>query len=562
MNIIKTLPNQDMQFYPTPEKLTSKILEGLNLRRISRVLEPSAGKGDLAFAFVKKCDRYQNIDIDMIEIDSNLRSILRGKIEEWKDLEKNDRSYNQKFRIVGEDFLNYHTCYRYDLILMNPPFKDADVHLLKALQMVKHNGGSIICIMNANTLRKANTRTRIKLLEQLSSVGANVDYLEDAFVDAERKTNVSIAVVKVDVQQPEDNAKESYFFSKLEKAKEKTFTSDQEENNELIYSDQIKRMVQDYEVEVRAGIEFIDEYLRISPRLRNSLNSDYSSPLLELKTCEGGLDKNDFIKSVRRSYWEAIFNNKKLMSHFTSNLSDRYRKRVGEFENYEFSEFNLRELFLEMKSHIYSNIKEEILKKFEELTTSHSYNNSKENNRYLFDAWKTNKGWKVNNKVILPFYRAFKTSYKSDSRRGFHEYTTDQIDTYRVYKDLSDLERILNFFAGETTADVDLQSVLENAAAKEVSKKISCKHFYVDFFKKGTAHIVFKDEKLIDAFNIYVAKEKHWLPESYGKKTYQQFTEEERAVVDSFQGKKAYEEVMAHREYYLKEPGVKLLACS
>lgn len=41
-------------FYPTPQALADKLLEGINLHFIQGVLEPSAGNGDLANAYAQK----------------------------------------------------------------------------------------------------------------------------------------------------------------------------------------------------------------------------------------------------------------------------------------------------------------------------------------------------------------------------------------------------------------------------------------------------------------------------------------------------------------------------
>lgn len=80
---------------------------------------------------------------------------------------------------------------------------------------------------------------------------------------------------------------------------------------------------------------------------------------------------------------------------------------------------------------------------------------------------------------------------------------------------------------------------------------IPLKYFTATFYKKGTVHLVFNCPDLIERFNIYAAQQKNWLPPCYGKSRYSQMTPEEKAVVDSFQGEKAYEEVMAKANYYL-----------
>ena len=104
-------------FYPTPRSVAMKMAQLVNWDHVSCVLEPSAGKGDLAreaaYELYKRKHRYypdhdkaneyvREADIDCVEIDPNLAAILR------------DRG----FRVVHDDFLTYHTNKRYDLIYM------------------------------------------------------------------------------------------------------------------------------------------------------------------------------------------------------------------------------------------------------------------------------------------------------------------------------------------------------------------------------------------------------------------------------------------------------------
>src|SRR5690606_25558255 len=102
-------------FYPTPDYLINKMLSGLDFDYIQSILEPSAGKGNIVDKLEeKKNKKYSynpyNFEIDCIEIDDNLRSILKDK----------------NYRLVYNDFLTYDTMKEYDLIIMNPPFSNGD----------------------------------------------------------------------------------------------------------------------------------------------------------------------------------------------------------------------------------------------------------------------------------------------------------------------------------------------------------------------------------------------------------------------------------------------------
>lgn len=178
---------------------------------------------------------------------------------------------------------------------------------------------------------------------------------------------------------------------------------------------------------------------------------------------------------------------------------------------------------------------------YDRLTEEHAYYPECQKNRHLYDGWKTNKAWKIGKKVILPCYGIF------DSWSG-------KPRTYEAYNTLADIERILNFFDGDMTAEVNLESELRKSFEQGITKNIACKFFQATFYKKGTVHITFTCPELIDRFNIYAAQNRGWLPPSYGKKSYKDMTAEEKTVIDSFQGEKAYNEVMAKSDYYLASP--------
>lgn len=68
-------------------------------------------------------------------------------------------------------------------------------------------------------------------------------------------------------------------------------------------------------------------------------------------------------------------------------------------------------------------------------------------------------------------------------------------------------------------------------------------------------HIVFKDEELIKRLNIFAGRKLNMLPPSYGKKPYDEMTQEEKDVIDSFEGEESYKKVYENQEKYLYEVG-------
>ena len=118
-------------------------------------------------------------------------------------------------------------------------------------------------------------------------------------------------------------------------------------------------------------------------------------------------------------------------------------------------------------------------------------------------------------------------------------------------KKLHDMERVFDYLDGGEDTTGYMEQILRAAEQTAQSRKINRKYFYLTFYKKGACHIEFKDQRLLDKFNIFGSQHKGWLPPSYGKKSYQTMTKEEQAVVDDFQGEKEYEKVMANKDYYM-----------
>lgn len=564
-------------FFPTPPALARKLLEDIDWLKIRTVLEPSVGKGNLLTAIGRELAEYRHspcLEIDMIELDP----ILRGYVKEnffvaeyrkyWsmyesarEDAEKDealamyrivDKEYI-KMRFVHEDFLDFNTMTQYDLIIMNPPFTDGDAHLLQAISLQERYGGQIRCILNAETLRNPYTNRRKILLQKLSQYKADISYLENAFKDAERASDVTVALIKLEIPSPH---RESEIFSRLRKAEEVK----QKENDptQITVSDRVEAVVSQYRVEVKAGIEIIQEYIAMQPYILDSFDSERGSPMLGITVNSDHISRgilpnvNEYVRAVRRKYWSALFKNKAIFGQLTSNLQDELSGRVKEMENFEFDVYNIHILVSEMNAQMQRGVVETILELFEKMTVGYHWRDDPcVENIHYYNGWATNKAHFINKKVILPCYGVFPD----------YSWATDTFRVYEAYRKLEDIEKVLNYLDGERTAEVSLHGALERANAAGKTRNIQCKYFDVTFFKKGTMHIKWTNLELLDRFNIFCGRNKNWLPPSYGKKQYQDMTQEEKAVVDSFHGdntsgsgKKAYDMVVAQANYFLAPP--------
>ena len=584
------------QFYPTPPSIAEKMLAGLDMRCIKTVLEPSAGKGDLIDAVARKnliCGYDRTLDVDFCEIDPYLRQICKYNFsaekkaeicEEWRPMQQKSfssltESEKQKYRRLGnhldlfrktavhcvnDDFLTFRTYKHYDLIVMNPPFAEGDLHLLLAIEMQQRQGGSIVCLLNAETIRNPYTATRAQLAVKLKELSAEIQIVENAFsTDAERKADVDVAIIRIHIQPPPPDASE--IWERMEKATEAEAIPDPE-LKALIAGDYIEQAITHYQTEVSATMELVRQYDALVPYMATSLDPDNAYgkwPILRLGVSDEdaryGFNINSYLRAVRLKYWAALFSNKTFIGRLTSELQEKYHNQINRMADYEFSAFNIKQITLEMQSQMNSGIEKAIMDLFEKLTYTHTYDPAFSTNKHYYNGWVTNKAWKLGKKCIIPTYGMY-AWYRS---KGDSFYVSE------AYKVISDIEKAFDYLDGGRTNEIDLMARLKDAAAKGQNKNIECKYFKVDIYQKNTTHIKFYPEAmaLVDRLNIYASQKKGWLPPRYGKERYKDMKPEEKAVVDSFHGdgktgsgEKAYTMVMANAAFYLAEPTQQLPA--
>lgn len=528
-------------FYPTPETIINKMLCDIDFKMIHSILEPSAGSGNIVEALKRKEKLYTtnynkfSFDIDCIEADQNLQHILRGK----------------NFRVVYNDFLTYDTMKEYDIIIMNPPFSNGCKHLLKALEMQQRNGGAVVCLLNAETLKNPYTNERMDLQRKLTEYNAKVEFIQDAFMDAERKTAVEIALIKV--QLPEAQ-RQSFILDGLQKAQQQREIETDTESTQLIDSDFFKAIVNQYNLEVEAGIKLIKEYYAMKPFILSEFGKDKETgETIQTGGCILSLDIgsnrdkyhnklsiNNYIREVRIKYWKALFKNEKFIGQLTDNLQRDFYNRLEELKDYDFSLYNIYQLKIDMQKNVVKGIEETIIALFDELSHKYHWYDETSGNIHYYNGWKTNKAWIINKKVIIPL-KAY-DDYFTNAFRPTH---------YDIVRKLQDIEKCFNYLDGGLTEAVDLKESLKFAEEYGETKNIQLKYFTVTFYKKGTCHITFNNEELLKKFNIFGSQHKGWLPPSYGKEAYKDMSTEEKAVVNEFEGEKEYSKVMSNRKYYL-----------
>jgi hypothetical protein len=217
--------------------------------------------------------------------------------------------------------------------------------------------------------------------------------------------------------------------------------------------------------------------------------------------------------------------------------------KLTELKDYDFTLFNIAELQKDILAKLSKGVEEAILALFDKCSRQHAYwrdEVSQSENIWMYNGWKTNKAWKINKKIILPLH-----GIRPDwSGRGY------KFD-YNTPNELTDMVKVFNYLSRDKVSALQLVGNAVARADNTCDFDIDLRYFRMKFFKKGTCHIWFNDQELLDKFNIFGPQRKGWLPPSYGHKQYEEMSQEERQTVDSFQGKAEYERVMRNKAFYL-----------
>ncbi len=527
-------------FYPTSQSMIKKMCNLIDFRRVKTVLEPSGGKGNIPdYLLSDRCYNFKSTqkDIDVIESERELQYILRGK----------------KYRLVHDDFLTFNSLKSYDLIIMNPPFSDGDKHLLKAIEMISSTGGQLVALVNAQTIKNPFTNSRKRLLNQLGLLDAKIEHIEDAFIDSERETAVEVAMIYISCKR---QFKDSIILDHLKHDSHDREQSSYTYTDTLISGNPIEGLVERYNNEINVGIRFINDYEYLAKYLFDvdPLTEEVSEYRTPLRLAVGlddnrynnhGVDINEFIKLVRNKYWNLLFDSSGFQSLLTTDIKRRYQDKLSDLCEYDFSLFNINQIKYDISQLLSGSLEDTILKLFDELSHDHAYYNTSKN-IHLYDGWKTNKAWKINHKVIFPL-------------SCLHWYSNNiEVNKREVIDKLRDIEKVMNYLDIGEAKDIDLVTALDEAESKGQTKKIQLKHFMITLYKKGTCHLEFTSLETLKKFNIFGSNKKGWLPPGYGTKAYHEMSEDERHVIDDYQGQEDYNFLMLQPNKYLFDPSTQL----
>lgn len=493
--------HENLQFYPTPASLALEAWSMFTEKEITRLLEPSAGRGDLVQAYKdRQGSRYGHpygrpmFEWDAVEIEASHHPLLRER----------------GAQVVGYDFLAHTSCAIYSHIIMNPPFAQGARHVLHAWETLYE--GEIVAIINAETLRNQCSVERTHLARIVAEHG-EVRFIENAFQgdDVYRSAKVEIALVhltkRAATQWLNDNLFEG--LSK-ETGSPETESLWQAPHELALPTGFVEETVRNFNIAVDAAKGYA-KASALFGHYRARLGKTFESMQNEGKGgIEGVLAHSG--AAVRATYattysdlksaaWAQILRS----THVLSRLSNAARHRVeSEFENIKALEFTTANVYGFLAGLVNSAGEIQmgmICDVFDLITRYHS------DNTVYFMGWKSNDkhrtvGRRVKrSRFILP----------SEPHRSYR--SSASFETVNMLKDF---DRVFAMLDGKAQCVQGLSQLFDGNASYQAlvrGERLSSDYFDVRYYRRrGTIHFFPRNKEVIERLNRTVGKYRNWIP--------------------------------------------------
>lgn len=451
-------------FYPTPEEVIKQLLAPILSERGylplngGYLLEPSAGKGDI-IEFLLKHRLINREKLVVYELEPELQATLVGK----------------GLPLHGFDFLTYADGYDIGLIIANPPFSQGAKHVLKMWEVLS-DGGTIACLLNAETVANPYTEERRLLSLLIEDYGYTVP-LGKAFSTAERKTDVEVVAVYLTKPQ-----KEKRDFSHL--SLEEDSPSQEEASSTVQTGLTISRNLLDV---------LFERYLLSLEALRAYIDSSQELGLLAVDLRIKGksfitYEYNDMLRELKQAFWKYTLERTKYGEKTTHSFREKFYKHIDTVGNLAYSPENVLLVLTSFLADYDKNMVEAAIEVADRLCWYFDTNIKAERG----NRWKSNKSWKVNEKLVLPHMVEC------------HPILGWGMKYYDDWRRINDLEKILCWLGGTPYEEViTAQKATENCLG--TTEAYESTFFKLRMYKKGTVHFYFLDPALLAEFNYLMA---------------------------------------------------------
>lgn len=458
------------ELYPTPPEVIERMMMGEDFVG-KTILEPSAGTGNI----VSWLQDNGAARVVACEIDSRLRQVLGGKCE-----------------IIGTDFLQMQSeeVSHVDMIVMNPPFSNADEHILHAWDIAP-SGCTIVALCNTDTIDYYRYDKKKAMLKETVTKNGNHEKLGNVFKRSERTTDVNVSLIKLYKPGSGEDEFAGFFTDEI----------DTEELNPGVEGLMPYNAVRDIVNRYVMAVSMFDDAMAAANRI-NEITKDNDCFRIKFgaysEKCQ--VTREQYKNELQKASWRWIFQKLDMQRFVTKSVREKINKLVESQQAVPFTMKNVYRL-LDMIVQTHGQRMQSTLEEAFDTICSFSAENSTAG-----ETWKTNSNYMVNRKFIIPDI----TEWKAYSFSRGNPYV--EIGHYRKADPLDDIHLALCHLTG-TPPPKDYTEMFQNVIRGmklEWGEWGEWGFFRIKGFKKGTMHFEFKDEEVWAKFNQAVASARGW----------------------------------------------------
>lgn len=218
------------------------------------------------------------------------------------------------------------------------------------------------------------------------------------------------------------------------------------------------------------------------------------------------IDLNSQLDDLKGKFWDYVFEKTQIGKELTSNYQEKVNAHLGATRHIAFTVENITSVVEGFYINRGSIMQQCIAKTFDTATAYHR------DNIIHNEGWKTNKSYRIAPKIIMPDGVTYDQRWSSWST------------SYRHHSFFEDLDRVMAYLDGKRLEDVNMQTFttinkrckyLSQHEGERYDKLFTSTYFRIRFFKKGTVHLVFLREDLLNEFNRQAAIGKQWVGGGY-----------------------------------------------
>ncbi|MGP1715770.1 MAG: DUF4942 domain-containing protein [Methylophilus sp.] len=500
------------QFYPTPPELRDRAWKLFQNREFTTVLEPSAGEGHLIPGeivesdeeFRERCEAFGDVNVMTKRKRYKITREIKGVHCIELDISKHDILRAKGHKVVGVDFMKFSSGSMFSHIILNPPFNAGVTHALHAWDIAY--SAEIVIILNAESVRNPRSNDARRLCDLIEEHGS-VEYIENAFIEAERETAVEIALIYLNKVSSYADDVVGDIWSQLQSEEVEDITGEAFQQHALaVPKNYIENLVVAFkasDIALRQSLFAkyrFTHYASMLGQTIENLRSDTNNKIQGMRPKELQVEYAEGYQDLKNRAWTSILCSTEVRDKMSKKSLAKFESDFIHIKSLEFNTANIYGFICGLLDK-QGEIQEEMMLEFFDSVT-----------RYRSDCKNAVHycGYKSNDKHLIGM-KIRTTRFILPNNRWFGSVS------WEAKQKLADFDKVFAMLDGKPGCEFGLYDAFNDKETEkrlESGERIKTDYFEIRSYKVGTIHFFPTRKDIIDRLNFRVGQIRRWLPTS------------------------------------------------